>query len=207
MYPEWQKTIREAQIKADLEQKRKDEEFEAAKMAIRVQNGQKLKHVLSLFNIEGEPDIDVVTIDNYYFKLYTEGRNGESTYYFYHNEKDGVDTIGFHLLVARILPDDEPDGFEWRDTHGWLNIGRRHVTEEEKQSWYVGLATSIDAIDRAYDEQYPRYLEYKARQNEPIRSQVKHIQDTPMTRLMTALREVISERIKDEMDELIDPPY
>lgn len=167
-YPAWQKSIREAQAKATAEQAQKEQEEAAAMLATRYKNGQELKHVLSLFGIEGEPDIDVIVIDNYRFKLYTEGRRGDSAYYFYHDEISNVDTIGFHLLVARILPEHGDDGFEWHHTRSWLNIGRKHITEEEKTDWFISLSTSIDEIDRAYDKQYPQYLEYKARQFELV---------------------------------------
>ena len=186
-YPNWQKTIREAQ--AAVQAKKAKDEADAAekKMQERREVGAHLKEVLALFDLHVEPLIDTVYWDAFKFTLlpFKNGGPGDTWV-----AKQSADRINFRLFITRIHPSDTD--FEWEGLSGEITPGWS-CQLENLPIWQARMADILDEIEATYQQQLPQFLNHAKNLSDKPAPEPAPRQPTAAEQLVEFLREIARE--------------
>lgn len=189
-YPEWQKPLRAAQEKYHAAAAEKQRQADEAQRAKDQADGQNLETALAMLGIilPATPTSNIVDFEGFKFRLR-----------YFSFDATSLD-FRFSLTVSAIYPDDvaldDYWPYEFREVGNWgSSTPRKHVDGD----WSREQADLADALDwlTAYRDQ--EYAIFKARQASGLKAMPEY--PTATERLITALRDLIDEKISQRLDQ------
>lgn len=186
-YPDWQKTVREAQAKAQAEEAEARAKQVAEEAARQKKLGVQLGLALSHFGILIDPPLEnEYCLDGYIFHLWEPRRRGELPYY--RSDKDR--RITFILSIKR----QEPEG--WQDSI-YRTIEARDIQETDAATWNELRVYFADLLDQL-DDQWKRateQLDWRKAQNEERKAE-----PTSEGKLLESLRAFVRSAMPERWD-------
>lgn len=151
-YPEWQKTIREAQVISDAEVAEAKRVEEDAEMKAKIVRGEQLVEVLKIFGIDAKNELNEVVVDEFIFGL--EGGGLVGTF----------PNCRFNLSFSRNTHwTGNHEDYPYHDVWGSVNCFFPLNTNDNLTKIRAQLANELDRIEERFQQQHETWLKRQAK--------------------------------------------